>query len=326
MEPGRLHRLLRLITVLQSGTSLTAIELADRLKVSRRTLFRDFKTLEAAGVRYRYRQGKGYDIEPSFFLPPVNLKVNEAMGLMLLARVAEGHANQPFYRAAVEGVQKLAAGLPAPYRAVTGDILDRISMEPGPQSKVSGDADHFIKLQQAIEERRACRMQYDSLFEGKSIQIELNPYHLHYALRAWYVMGHSAMHDEVRTFKLARIGKLEVLNRKFRPTRFDINQYLGNAWLLIPEGKEYHIVLEFMPKVARNVAEVRWHPTQMHQMLGDGRCRMTFKIDGLNEITWWLLGYGDQVQVIKPTALRDRLIEVHRAALDRLTESGDAKG
>jgi predicted DNA-binding transcriptional regulator YafY len=320
MDSGRIHRLLKLITVLQSGTSLTAAQLADRLSVSRRTLFRDFKALAEAGIPYRYQPARGYDIEPSFFLPPVNLKVNEALGLMLLARTADSHRRQPFHQAAVDGVQKLAATLPAPYRQVTGDMLDRVSVVAGPSSTVAGDADHFVTLQRAIDERRVCRMVYDSLFDHGPITTDLHPYHLHYAVRAWYVIGKSELHREDRTFKLARIRSLAVTGRRFRRRRFDIHKYLGQAWSLIPEGKVCQIELEFEPKVARNVSEVRWHASQQHELTEDGRCIMRFEVDGLNEITWWLLGYGDQVLVRKPAALRDRLRQVHEAAARRLAK------
>jgi predicted DNA-binding transcriptional regulator YafY len=35
-----------------------------------------------------------------------------------------------------------------------------------------------------------------------------------------------------------------------------------------------------------------------------------FRIDGLNEITWWVLSYGEQVQVLEPQALRTRVLDV----------------
>jgi proteasome accessory factor B len=43
---------------------------------------------------------------------------------------------------------------------------------------------------------------------------------------------------------------------------------------------------------------------------GDGSAIVEFRVDGLNEITWWILGYGDQVQVLAPKALRERVLEV----------------
>ena len=79
---------------------------------------------------------------------------------------------------------------------------------------------------------------------------------------------------------------------------------------MIPEGKLYNIRLRFAPKVARNVTEVQWHPTQQSKFNEDGSVDVEFRVDGLGEIIWWILGYGDQVEVIKPAELRRRIVEV----------------
>jgi len=320
MSGSRIHRLLRLVTILQGGTPLSAVELAERLGISRRTLFRDLEALREAGIPYKFDPERGYRIEQGFFLPPINLRVNEALGLMLLAKVAEGHRNQPFFKAAAEAIGKVATQLPEPYRDVTIAMMEHVTVAPGEPAVTSADNQgRFVALQKAMSDRAVVRMTYRSLFDGTTIESDLHPYHLHFAKRDWYVIGFSAMHDEVRTFKLERIEALEETDRRFRPDpRFSIDDYLGLAWALIPEGDVHDVELVFEPTVAQNVAEVKWHKTQRHTMEPDGRCRVHFHVDGLNEITWWLLGYGDQVYVEAPDALRDKLAEVHQSAADHL--------
>ncbi len=44
---------------------------------------------------------------------------------------------------------------------------------------------------------------------------------------------------------------------------------------------------------------------------------MTFTVDGIGEIAWWVCGYADQVTVIKPPELRDRVEQMHLAAAER---------
>jgi len=78
---------------------------------------------------------------------------------------------------------------------------------------------------------------------------------------------------------------------------------------MIPEGKIYNIKLRFLPKVANNVTEVQWHSTQKVTRNSDGSATMEFRVDGLGEITWWILGYGDQVQVLAPKALREKTLQ-----------------
>lgn len=297
---------------------MNAAELARELNVSRRTLFRDLNMLEAAGIPYLFSHDDGYKVAPSFFLPPMNLKVSEAMGLMMLAKTAAAQKPAPMTAPAIDAVRKLIALMPAPIRDVTSEMMSRVSVRPGSLSAADHEHDAYADLQSAIDQNRVVSMRYLSLFEGGEIDERIEPYHLHFAARAWYVIGRSRTHKDIRTYKLGRIRAMTLEHATFKPdTKFTIDGYLGKAWSLIPEGKVHRIELEFTPKVAANVSEVRWHPTQQHQMLDDGRCLMTFEVDGLGEISWWLLGYGDQVLVRKPAELRRRLVEVYQSALNR---------
>lgn len=91
---------------------------------------------------------------------------------------------------------------------------------------------------------------------------------------------------------------------------FDIHEYLGRAWLMKPEGRLYNIKLRFSPQVARTVTQVRWHKTQTVNRNNDGSAIIEFRVDGLGEITWWILSYGDQVQVLAPGILRERVARI----------------
>ena len=196
-------------------------------------------------------------------------------------------------------------------------MLSHISTRADAKLDTDADAESqvFTQLQQAIDLGRACRLVYSSLVEEGSTELVLEPYLLHHANRAWYVLGRSDLHGEVRMFKLVRIEKLELLSVGFdKPKGFRAEQKLGNAWCMIPEGREYSVELEFTARVATNVSEVRWHATQSHRVLADGRCVMKFRVDGLNEIAWWVCGYADQVVVRKPDKLREIVARMHQSA------------
>jgi proteasome accessory factor B len=91
---------------------------------------------------------------------------------------------------------------------------------------------------------------------------------------------------------------------------FDVSEHLGRAWSTVPEGRIYNVKLLFLPSVADDVAEAKWHSTQKVTRNDDGSAVVEFRIDGLSEITWWILGYGDQVRVLAPQALRQRVLDV----------------
>jgi len=311
VKSRRVSRVVEILATLQSGRNYTAPQLAKIFGTSRRTIYRDLKELEAIGVSYHYDTTTGgYTMEPEFFLPPVDLKLEEALSLLLLVHKASEQVQLPFKNSALLAALKIENNLPAKIRQHCNTALRSISTKAAAQAPIRELDNTFAQLQKTIEKKQKVSIRYHSLFDGRDIELELCPYHLLYNQRAWYVVGLSGMHNSVRTFKLARIRQLKTLSQYFVDDgNFDLSEYLGRAWSMIPEGRIYNVKLRFLPKVAENVAEVRWHSTQKVTHNGDGSVIVEFRVDGLGEITWWILGYGDQVQVLHPKRLRQKIIE-----------------
>ena len=318
---------MQILTTLQVGKSYTVSDLSKMFGTSRRTIFRDLKELQAIGVPYRYdvRTG-GYMIEPEFFLPPIDLSLQEAMSLLLLAHKAGDQIQLPFKNSALLAALKIENNLPTKIRKYCTTALQTISIRGGPQTlfRHSASLDKtFAQLQQAIVKKREVNLRYHSLFEETIIDVELCPYHLlynhqdnnqaRYNNQAWYVLGRSNLHESVRSFKLNRIKELTTTEKCFVDgENFDLCDYLGRAWSMIPEGQLYNIKLKFLPEVAHDVAEIQWHNTQQVTFENDDSAIVEFQVDGLNEITWWILSYGDKAQVLAPKILRQRIVRIAR--------------
>ena len=106
-------------------------------------------------------------------------------------------------------------------------------------------------------------------------------------------------------FKLARVLEITQTDETFEPIHFSMQEFLDDAWGIIPGDCKYNIVIEFSPRVATNVSEVSWHQTQQLEFKPDGSCILRFIVSGIDEIKWWILGYGDQAVVLQPPELRD---------------------
>ncbi len=326
MSISRIYRLLRLITLLQAGRDYTADELAEELEVSRRTVFRDLNMLEMAHITYYFdEQRKGYRINRHFFLPPINLTLSEALAVLVLSGGLKGEAGKlPLLSHGARAAVKLERALPEAIRKHVGSIIDRVGIKLGPVARYEdGDDEIFDDLAEAISARRICRLEYNSFHDKELITTQVRPLRVIFISRAWYLIAHSSMHSEIRTFKLGRIKKLSVTRKQFEtPDDVDLDDYFGDAWSMIPEGRNYDVHLRFAPKVAGNVAEVQWHKSQETELNDDGTLDFRVNVDGLNEITWWLLGYGDQVEVIAPAKLRKSVAKVARAVLDKYGKDG----
>lgn len=321
MDTTRIHRLLRLIILLQRGEPVDMFTLVDELGVSRRTVFRDLKQLEAAGVPFFHERGQGYRIGSGFFLPPVSLTVPEALGLMLLGKQASGQRDRPLSEPALSAIYKLMSMVPEPIREACGDMMAHVTVASTPQPDTDAEAKHYHVLQRGMDERRAVTVHYKPRHEGEIEVYAFRPYAMHFAAQAWYALGYTDVHREVRVIKLLRIVACQLTSKRFnRPRDFTIASKLGNAWQLIPGGKEYAVELIFERQVATNVSEVLWHRSQQTEALPDGRVRMSFVVDGIEEISWWVCRYAGQVRVVKPKALREKVAQMHRHAAEMLSE------
>lgn len=313
--------------MLQSGRSYTPSEIAQELEVSRRTVFRDLNMLELAHIPYHFDKDRGsYRIAEHFFLPPINLTLSEALAMLLLAgklRAGGGAASArlPLLGEGARAALKLQSVLPQPIRRHVGDMMDHIDVSLGPLASHQGLSAMFNELARAISQRRVCRALYLSLHEGKQLDVELHPLRLMFHGRAWYLIAASPRHNETRTYKLGRIRKLDVTPYTFRrPRSLRLDRVFGDAWGMIPEGRIYDVRLLFDAKVAANVAEVQWHRSQQVLWRDDGSAEFRVRVDGLGEIVWWILGYGQHVRVLAPAALRQRVAASAGAAAAQYAE------
>lgn len=312
MKTSRISRIIQILTALQSGQHYSVDDLAKMLGIGRRTVFRDLKDIQKADVPCFYdKKVRGYTISSEFFLPAPELNVQETLGLLLLAHKARNRILLPFKDSILQAALKIENNLPRKIKGFCNKALMNISMRSSPQVKANLFDMIFVKLIEAILEKRVVKIRYYEPSEHKSTETELSPYHLLYDERSWYILGKSDLHKKVRAFKLSRVEELNKSGRCFvEDETFDVAEYLGKAWAIMPEGRLYNIKLKFIPEVADDVTKVQWHSTQSVEFEKDGSAIIEFRVDGLSEITWWILSYGDKVQVLAPEILRQKIIKI----------------
>ena len=323
MSISRIYRLLKLITMLQTRRDYTADELARELEVSRRTVFRDLNMLEMAHIPYFFDAERGgYRISKHFFLPPINLTIAEALAVLMLTGRLRGGRQLPLISHGAKAAMKVESALPASIRNHVGSVIERLHLDFARAPRHEGLDAMFDDLTVAIAQKRTCKMVYISFHDQKQITTTVRPLHLVFMSRAWYVLAYAAKFREVRTFKLGRIRKLTVTDKTFtEPQAVDVEDHFGQAWQMIPEGTLYDVHVHFAPKVAANVAEVNWHGSQRVEWNDDGSVEFHATVDGLGEITWWILGYGDQAEVVAPPALRRRIADAATAVTAKYRKS-----
>ncbi len=315
-----LHRLLKIIVLVQSGPGWNAASLAKECMVVERTIYRDVKKLETVGVPIKHDEASGgYRVSGEFFLPPVQLSSEEAIALAVLCEEVAGREQIGFLSPALRALQKLRAQLPTEMREEVQRKSRHVTIRTAQHVPSADHLDVFNRMSTAINTGKALECEYDKAGAGNANSgaaaeaFIFEPYALHYNLRAWYAVGRHTGRQGMRCLKLTRFLRVTPTPRSYNiPASFSIDKYLRNAWSIIPGEKDYDVEIVFDAGLAQTVIETMWHPTQETEEHADGGATFRCTVSGLDEIVWWVLSMGNKCRVVGPPELARRVADEAR--------------
>jgi len=209
----RADRLFRLVTLLSRARIMTARSLAAQLEVSERTIYRDVADLIASGTPIDGEAGVGYRLRRDYRLPPLPFSTEELEALATGLRMVEAWADPAMGRAAELALARIDAVLPASRRS----LRDAPVLVPGfhvPASMLAPMA----MLREAIGGRRKLQVSYVSA-EGTSTERRLWPLGLVFWGQSWTLAAWCELRGDFRSFRLDRIGALQLLDEEFEIAR-----------------------------------------------------------------------------------------------------------
>ncbi len=308
-RPARVSRLLEMVSLLQSGPGWKAETLARRFGVSTTRIYSDIRALREAGVPVR-REARGYAIDPAFFLPSVRLTPREVLTLLFPQEVFTGaQTDHEVFQAARA---KLLSLLPKPLRESARKLLESTDVRL-PASGV--DPRVFHQLRRAVAERRRVTLLYSGRKSDELRRIQVDPYALAFRRHAWYLVGMSAAHGEVRKFRISRVAAVEDTPLHFTvPADFNLEDHFNGAWFVF-EGEPREVAIKFSPNLARLIRDRALHREHSIQTLSHGRVIYRAVVRNLDEVAWWLVQYGEDAVVLEPPELREKVIRLAAGVL-----------
>ncbi len=320
-EYVRVHRLLRIMTLIQNQDGWDNEALARECKVGERTIFRDMQMLQGAGIPYYFDEDRrGYRIRGDFFMRPIELTFEEALAIVALGEHVAGPSHQmSFMQPAARAVAKFRGSLPERLRRHLEKMDHHLAIRIGHAAIEDEAEDVYATMQQGASEHLAVECAYESAGKKASVShFTLHPYTLFFSKRSWYVIGHHSGHSETRSLKLARFLEAKLTDRQFTPPAgFSLPKYLGNAWWMIRGDKSYKVELRFDKEFADNIGSTHWHKTQRIEWHDDGSITFRCKVDGLDEIIWWVLSMGPHCTVVEPKELAERVCQFAKQMLQQ---------
>ena len=228
-DTKRVSRLTAILTQLQSKRLLTASNLANKFAVSTRTIYRDIKALEKAGVPIVIEEGKGYSLMEGYRIPPVMFSENEANALMTAELLVLASKDQSLIDEFQSATQKIKAVLPNRLKERIEKLESKVAVskfytENGEKSQ------NLLNIQKSLLENIVIEINYTNS-SNKHSKRKIEPFAIYSnANDEWVVIAFCRSRDEFRTFSLKRIQNILYTTEKFANHQMTFEQYLKKTY------------------------------------------------------------------------------------------------
>ena len=220
---NRLTRVTSILIHLQSKRIVTAKELANRFDVSLRTIYRDIKTLQDAGVPIGSKNGNGYFIVDGYHLPPVMISEEELNALIASEQLVLNQGDQSLIRDFNTLMIKIRSILKNYQKGHLSIFENRIGVS---YESARNESNSLSEIQSAIVNLSALDLQYFSNSTKKLTKRKIEPIAISFTDKSWYMLAFCRLRNEIREFRLDRIVSLKTLEEKFEARKdFDMRNY-----------------------------------------------------------------------------------------------------
>ncbi len=176
-------------------------------------------------------------------------------------------------------------------------------------AKISPDV--LQKVYQALLEEKPINTMYQPR-DSEPANYEMHPQGLVVRQSIIYLVATLWKYEDPRHFALHRISECEISDKTYHPLAdFNLDTYIATGTFDYTQvkDKEFKLVAIFNSGAAFHLQETPLSDDQKIVAKHDGRDKVTATVKNSLQLRWWLLGFGEYVEIIKPKFLRDEFIE-----------------
>ena len=307
---NRFDRLTAILIHLQSKKLVQAQEVADRFEVSLRTVYRDIRSLEQAGVPILGEKGLGYSIMEGYRIPPVMFSEEEVVAFLMAEKLLEKHSDLHNSRLFKSAMYKIKAVLRHAPKKVMEDMADTIDVK----DKVS-EHNHLInntlpQIIKAVGEKSVLHIQY-ATDEGVN-ERNIEPIGIYHEHGTWNAIAYCTTAKKYHPFRTERILEIRDTGKTAPRKHITLQEYLSKR-PRFAEGS-FPVVIEVDNTMVRYLVEQKFNYGFAGETPGRKRTKMSFQAPCIQAFSRWYITFADQASIITPASLKtlvkDRLQEM----------------
>ncbi len=309
------ERYYRIDQLIRARGSISFKDLQQELEVSRATLTRDLAALRDrfnAPIVFERERG-GYVLAdagfgPQYELPGLWFNDREILALLTMHRMLEDLGSGGLLGDQVGPLVDRLEGLLGRGAGGARVIRERVRIIAAQNRPVAPR--FFERVGSALVGRRRLELAYHSRGRDERGRREVSPQRLVHWRNAWYLDAFCHRVEALRVFALDAIEDARLLDRKaLDVSPAEVDRALGSGYGIFRGRPRRWAVLRFAPEAARWVRAEVWHPQQQHEDLPDGRYELRLPYAASDELEMDVLRHGEQVEVVGPPELRERIAQ-----------------
>ncbi len=305
---NRIDRLTAILVKLQSKRVVKAQEIADTFKLSLRTVYRDIKALDEAGVPIIGEAGIGYSIMEGYRLPPVMFTKEEATAFLTAEKLVEKLTDDSTKKNYGSAMLKVKAVLRLSEKDYLEDMEQHIEvLENRYVPRRTNDTIHLQQVLQSIAEKNVLQLDYFANHNQQHSKRDVEPVGVYYLGEHWYMVAWCRLRKDYRTFKFGSINTLIIQDEHFKQQHPALKNFLHKE---SKEKKLQTVVLLIDKDIIPYFGNQKYYNGFVSQREMGDKIEMTFLTASLNGFARWYMVFGDNADIISPQELKDRVKEV----------------
>lgn len=307
----RFDRIVAILIQLQSKKIVKAQELADRFQVSLRTIYRDIRSLESAGVALYGEVGNGYSLVDGYHLPPVMFTREEAGSFVTAEKLMQKFSDKNLEAHFGSAMFKLKSVLKNAEKAWLADLETSVSVFSAQKDHhrfLPNVLDHIFK---SLTEKKQLQISYLALNSKNPTIRVVEPVGLFHENLFWYIYAYCHLREDYRQFRIDRIEDIEVLDLNYSNTHPTIEELRKRN-----QDQEERIKVKLLvdKKVVRYIQYNRDYYGFESESEKEDEVEMNFLICGSSQafLRWYMM-FADYAKIIEPHSIKEQVKELLQA-------------
>lgn len=301
---NRFDRITAILIQLQSKKIVKAQDIADRFGISLRTVYRDVRSLEEAGIPIIGEAGIGYSIMDGYRLPPVMFTREEARTFITAEKLMETFTDLSTKASYKSAMYKVKSVLRSSEKDMLDSIEENIEVRQRTvpfNTSISNTLEIILK---SISEKKLAQMEYSSFNSSEPIQRKIEPVGIYHEFNYWYTIAFCHLRGDYRHFRTDRILQIDLSDEPFTKEHYSLKEYLER----MPENDNLETVIIRVNKPAlRFLLEQKYFNGFVSETDKGEMVEMTFLTASLDNYARWFITFADQAEIITPKSLKDKI-------------------